>query len=144
MVLVRTIYVLWIYFLFERFSLAETRKINKWRKNNLVGLDYFSKLLCGLYPPKRHSINHPKLSTKCPPFERVYRVSCFPPVDKHDREPTNPSQWDLYLLCDSHFLYFLNAAYYNQTFTSALDTEDPTVIVSLDITTTFRALSVFH
>jgi len=34
----------------ERFSLADTRNISNEGKNNLVGLDYFSKLLevCGL------------------------------------------------------------------------------------------------
>ncbi len=40
----------------------------------------------------------------------------------------------------SHFLYFLNAAYYDPAFTSAEDAEDPTVIVNLDISNAFGSL----
>ena len=40
----------------------------------------------------------------------------------------------------SHFLYFLNAAYYDPAFTSAGDAEDPTVIVNLDISNAFGSL----
>ena len=39
-----------------------------------------------------------------------------------------------------HFLYFLNAAYYDPAFTSAEDAEDPTVIVNLDISNAFGSL----
>ena len=39
-----------------------------------------------------------------------------------------------------HFLYLLNAAYYDLAFTSAADAEDPTVIVNLDITNAFGTL----
>ena len=40
----------------------------------------------------------------------------------------------------SHFLYFLNAAYYDPAFTSVKDAEVPTVIVNLDISNAFGSL----
>jgi len=42
--------------------------------------------------------------------------------------------------CSSHFLYFFNAAYSDSAFTSTVDTEDPMVIVKLDISNTFISL----
>ncbi len=43
-------------------------------------------------------------------------------------------------LASSHFLYFFNAAYSDSAFTSTVDTEDPMVIVKLDISNTFISL----
>ncbi len=40
----------------------------------------------------------------------------------------------------SHFLYFLNIAYSDPTFTSVPDVEDPMVIVKLSISNTFGSL----
>jgi hypothetical protein len=40
----------------------------------------------------------------------------------------------------SHFVYLLNSAYYDPSFTSAPDTEDPMVIINLDISNAFGTL----
>jgi len=40
----------------------------------------------------------------------------------------------------SHFLYLLNSAYYDPSFTSAPDAEDPMVIINLDISNAFGTL----
>ena len=40
----------------------------------------------------------------------------------------------------SHFLYLLNSAYYDPSFTSAPDAHDPTVIINLDISNAFGTL----
>jgi hypothetical protein len=40
----------------------------------------------------------------------------------------------------SHFLYLLNSAYYDSSFTSAPDAEDPMVIINLDISIVFGTL----
>jgi hypothetical protein len=40
----------------------------------------------------------------------------------------------------SHFLYLLNSAYYDPSFTSASDAEDPMVIINLDISNAFGTL----
>jgi hypothetical protein len=40
----------------------------------------------------------------------------------------------------SHFVYLLNSAYYDPSFTSASDAEDPMVIINLDISNVFGTL----
>jgi hypothetical protein len=40
----------------------------------------------------------------------------------------------------SHFLYLHNSAYYDPSFTSASDEEDPMVIINLDISNSFGTL----
>ncbi len=44
----------------------------------------------------------------------------------------------------SHFLYLHNSAYYDPSFTSASDEEDPMVIINLDISNSFDFETVVH
>ena len=55
---------------------------------------------------------------------------------------TNFKQLSLWKDDDSHYLYFLNAAYSDPVFTSAEDASDPMVIVQLDISNAFGSLCV--
>jgi hypothetical protein len=72
----------------------------------------------------------------------VFIVQAAQPVAVNVCIETYPNFKKLDLSKDgaSHFLYLLNSTYYDLSFTSAPDEEDPMVIINLDISNTFGTL----
>ena len=64
------------------------------------------------------------------PFDSEVWIETYP----------NFKQYGLSKVGDSHFFYLLNSSYYDPCFTSVPDTNDPMVIINLDISNTFGTL----